>query len=85
MDQAARSAWCRQRGVFPTALDAWKRDAVAGLGKPADESLAAKQDNRRIKDLERELRRKDKVLAETAALLVLLEKLPAVFHEGEDA
>ena len=35
--------------------------------------------------LERELHRKDKALAETAALLVLSEKLSAVFYEGEDA
>ena len=38
-----------------------------------------------IKELERELHRKDKALAETAALLVLSKKLAAVFHEGEDA
>ena len=42
-------------------------------------------DRRRVKELERELHRKDKALAETAALLVLLKKLSAVFHEGEDA
>ena len=44
-----------------------------------------KQDRRRIKELERELHRKDKALAETAALLVLSKKLAAIFHEGEDA
>jgi transposase len=35
--------------------------------------------------LERELPRKDKALAETAALLVLSKKLSAVLHDGEDA
>ncbi len=38
-----------------------------------------------MKELERELRRKDKALAETAALLVLGKKLGAVFRDGEDA
>jgi transposase len=85
LDEAARSAWCREHGVFPTALDAWKRDAIGGLGEPVDDSVAAKQDRRRVKELERELRRKDKALAETAALLVLSKKLQAIFHEGEDA
>ena len=33
----------------------------------------------------RQLHRKDKALAETAALLVLSKKLQAIFHEGEDA
>ena len=71
LNETERSAWCREHGVFPTALDAWKRDAIGGLGEPAGDSVAAKQEQRRIKELERELRRKDKALAETAALLVL--------------
>jgi transposase-like protein len=87
LDETARSAWCREHGVFPTALDAWKRDAIGGLGEPreAGESAATKQDRRRIRELERDLHRKDKALAETAALLVLSKKLSAIFHDGEDA
>ena len=50
-----------------------------------DNSAEAKQDRRRIKQLERDLSRKDKALAETAALLVLSKKLAAIFHAGEDA
>jgi transposase len=72
MHQSARSAWCREHGVYPTELDTWKQDAIGGLGEPrAPESVAVKQERRRIKELERELHRKDKALAETAALLVL--------------
>ena len=87
LDETARSAWCREHGVFPTALDAWKRDAICGLGEPreAAENAATKQDRRRIRELERDLHRKDKALAETAALLVLSKKLSAIFHDGEDA
>jgi transposase len=86
MDEAVRSAWCREQGLYPAELDAWKRDAIAGLGEPrAASAVEARQDRRRVKELERELHRKDKALAETAALLVLSKKLSAVFHEGEDA
>jgi transposase-like protein len=86
MDAAARSAWCREQGLYPAELDAWKRDAIAGLGEPRVASAAeARETRRRVKELERELHRKDKALAETAALLVLAKKLKAVFHEGEDA
>jgi hypothetical protein len=63
----------------------WKCCAIAGLGELGEESLTSRQENRRVKELERELRRKDKALAETAALLVLSKKLQAIFHEGEDA
>jgi transposase-like protein len=72
MDEATRSAWCREQGLYPVELDAWKRDAIAGLGEPrATSAMEARQDRRRVKELERELHRKDKALAETAALLVL--------------
>jgi hypothetical protein len=58
--------------LYPAELEAWKRDAVAGLGEPrATSAVEARQDRRRVKELERELHRKDKALAETAALLVL--------------
>jgi len=26
MDEATRSAWCREQGLYPAELDAWKRD-----------------------------------------------------------
>ena len=85
MDQAVRSAWCREHGLYLAELDSWKQDAIAGLGEPRATSAAeAWEDRRRVKELERELHRKDKALAETAALLVLTKKLSAVFHQGED-
>jgi transposase len=44
-----------------------------------------KSDKKRIKELERELRRKDKALAETAALLVLGKKFDAYWKNKEDS
>jgi len=86
MDEAARAGWCREQGLYPADLDAWKQDAITGLGEPRDgETAETKRDRRRIKELERDLNRKDKALAETAALLVLSKKLSAIFHEGADA
>ena len=70
MDEATRSAWCREQGLFPAELDTWKRDAIAGLGEPrAASAVEARQDRRRVKELERELHRKDKALAETPPCL----------------
>jgi hypothetical protein len=31
MDEAIRSAWCREHGLFPTDLDRWKQDQGAGM------------------------------------------------------
>ena len=45
---------------------------------------AVKSDKKRIKELERELARKDKALAEAAALLLLQKKLDALWNKSED-
>jgi hypothetical protein len=87
MDEASRSAWCRQNGVYAQQLQQWRQSAVQALAEPEEARASpqqTKQDRRRIRELERELRRKDKALAETAALLVLSKKVSAIFHKGED-
>ena len=47
-------------------------------------SQVTRDDRKRVKDLERELARKDRALAETAALLVLRKKLGAIWGGDED-
>lgn len=87
MDEAQQSAWCREQGLFPADLQQWRQNAMAALSQP-EEARASPQetrdDRRRIKDLERDLRRKEKPLAEAAALLVLSKKLEAIFQQGGD-
>ena len=87
MDEAAKSAWCREHGVYPAELDKWRSSATAALAEP-EEARASPQATRasakRIKELERDLLRKDRALAETAALLVLSKKVAAIFNKGED-
>jgi len=87
MDEAAKSAWCRANGLFPLQLAAWRQSATQALAEPTAaraSPLQTKQDRQRIKELERELLRKDRALAETAALLVLSKKLGAIFNKGGD-
>src|ERR1700735_5637128 len=51
MNQSARSAWCREHGVYPTELETWKQDAIGGLGEPPEAgSGAPKQGGRRDKE-----------------------------------
>jgi transposase len=87
MDEAQRSAWCREQGLFAADLQQWRQSATAALSQP-EEARASPQetrdDRRRIKELERDLRRKEKALAETAALLVLSKQLEAIFQPGGD-
>lgn len=76
----ALNAWCREKGVFAHQLAEWKA-AFCSQTKRSDhredaaELRALKAENQR---LERELRRKEKALAEAAALLVLQKKYQAL-------
>ena len=87
MDAVGKSAWCREHGVFTTELDRWRTAAIAALEgavRTRTATPSSRQDHLRIKELERNLLRKDRALAETAALLVLSKKVAAIFHKGED-
>jgi len=86
MNEAARGAWCREHGVYPQELAQWKQAATQALAEPEEARASPQQtqaDRRRIRELERDLNRKDKALAETAALLVLSRKLEAVFNRNK--
>ena len=77
LSEDERGAWMRSRGLHSAVLAEWREAAVRGLGGKA----AAATDARRIKELERDLHRKDKALAETAALLVLAGKAKALWGD----
>lgn len=87
MDEAQRSAWCRENGVYPTELQQWKDSATAALSEVPEERVTAQQSRdakKRIKELERDVRRKDNALAETTALLVLSKKFEAILQRDEE-
>lgn len=80
---------CRAKGLYPEQVSAWRtacEQATAGTLMPVKQRREARgADRRRIHELERELARKEKALAETAALLVLTKKAAAIWGQGEDA
>lgn len=76
-------AWCREHGIFPHHLTSWQaafcspaKDAILGTS----ELRLLKQENEKLK---RDVLRKDKALAEAAALLILQKKFRALW-EDED-
>ena len=86
MAEAGKSAWCREHGIYPVELDQWRASATTALAAPEEARAspqATRQDKKRIKELERELLRKNHALAETAALLVLSKKVAAIFNKAE--
>lgn len=83
LDGEALGALLRREGITSAELTDWQ-----DLGEESNLERDAKGSKKRIRELERDLRRKDKALAETAALLVLEKKLKQLWgtapSEDED-
>ncbi len=88
LSESELSEYCRSKGLYVEQIKAWRLDALKGFSSSKQQSLKDKRqqqtDRKHIKQLERELARKEKALAETAALLVLRKKLDAFWQERED-
>jgi transposase len=76
-------AFLRKEGLYQAQLDEWAEAMHASLSAPK-KSKAAAADAKRIKKLERELRRKEKALAEAAALLILQKKVQEIWGDEDD-
>lgn len=78
--------YCRRKGLYPEQIDGWKKAFIQGMAARPDktEREQVRQQNKTIKQLQSELHRKEKALAEAAALLVLEKKLQALLEDPED-
>ena len=85
LTEAELSQYCREKGLYPEQVKAWKQDCLNGFGlspeRKREELKQSKKDKKRVRQLEKELHRKEKALAEAAALLVLRKKLNAFYGE----
>ena len=86
LNEADLSAWCRERGLYPGQVRRWRRacEEANDWDRAQNDRLRAarKADQQRLKSLERELKKKNKALAEAAALLVLSKKAEAIWGDG---
>jgi len=74
----------RREGLHEADLRRFREELLSGPRGSTVKSRKASPETKRIKELERELRRKERALAETAALLVLRKKAEAFFSEEEE-
>lgn len=79
----ALQAFCREHGIYSHQLDAWKAEFAQSKPTENDQPIRAERDalRRQCEQLERQLARKDKALAEAAALLVLSKKYQALLAD----
>jgi len=80
------SEYCRRKGLYPQQIRTWREACLQANASAAAKNGREKlrQQAKEIKQLEAELRRKEKALAEAAALLVLQKKVQALWGEPED-
>ncbi len=86
LNEVELGEYCRRKGLYPEQISAW-RDACMQANisaTPKVDQAKLRAQAKHIKQLESELRRKDKALAEAAALLVLQKKVQALWEDPED-
>lgn len=88
LNETELSEYCRKKGLYPEQVSAWRTACMNANAQAAEQRRLLgeerKQDKKTIKTLERELNRKEKALAEAAALLVLSKKTRAIWGEPEE-
>lgn len=86
LDTSEISQYCRESGIYAHHIQQWKLDFENGntAQMPSKKSTETKSLKTEITTLKKELHRKDKALAETAALLVLQKKVHEIWGNDED-
>jgi transposase-like protein len=88
LNEEDTAEYCRRKGIYPHQLKLWRKacEVANDWDKQANIKLKSEQkaNRKHIKDLEKELHRKEKALAEAAALLVLKKKVQAIWEDPED-
>lgn len=80
--------YLRRKGLHEAHLGQWRRRVTEAAMEALESKSSRKKasaEAKRVRKLERELRRKEKALAETAALLVLKKKAAAIWGDEDDS
>lgn len=89
LSESELSQYGREKGLYPEQVQRWKQECLQGFQNSEAANKASqrqsKSDKAEIKTLKKDLRRKEKALAETAALLVLRKKLDAFWEDNEES
>lgn len=87
LNEQELSSYCREKGLYPSQVLEWREACLNGIEAPPIDPKVTRIEVRELKKshkaLEREVRRKDKALAEAAALLVLAKKYRPLWEDEE--
>jgi transposase-like protein len=89
LPESEQGLYLRREGFMSEHLSGWKKVWQQALESGSNDAPGSRAEwtemNRRLKELERDLRRKNEALAETSALLVLKKKADLIWGTHEDA
>jgi len=74
--------WLREKGLRSEHIEMWRQEMKKNLNQQKKDA-EIRELKKKNKELERELRRKDKALAEMSALVVLKKKVDALWGDEE--
>lgn len=83
LNEAEKAEYCRQKGLYPEQIDRWRSACLSGMSSKEPSNEPLKEARNEIKRLKRRVERKDRALAESAALLVLSKKFQALWEEED--
>ncbi len=84
LSDEALGAFLRSKGFHNAQLQQWREQMLAGLEPVASDRNKKVPEAKRVRELEKELKRKDAALAEPAALLVLKKKAQMIWGNEDD-
>ncbi len=85
LTDAEMGAFLRNKGLHEAHLQQWREQMLSGLKPVPVRNKKNASESKRVRELEKDLRRKEKALAETAVLLVLKKKAQEIWgDEGDD-
>ena len=88
LSELETSKYCRKKGIHLQELKSWIKQCQYANAKKLEDPKELKNnlnsEKQKNKELQKELRHKEKALAETAALLVLRKKANAIWGDQEE-
>nr|WP_110925921.1 transposase [Bacillus massiliglaciei] len=86
MNELELAEYCRKKGLYREQIEAWKSVCLHGqaFDQAKQLNVQLKEEQQRAKALEKDLQKKEKALAEAAALILLRKKAQAIWGDDEE-
>lgn len=84
LNEEDRGAYCRRNGLYDADLELWKELCLASMRKGPKVDVEKRGLKNELKEIKRDLRHKEKALAEASALLILKKKADLIWGDGSE-